>query len=187
MLDVDQTAEPMTIFAKPNILHHIPNMFASMVKITGSHINGRFALASVHSSGFLSMESHAIWHRELATLDSLAEIVEAINSTNYNQLLKSWFIVPEEAGLHVDATITFHHLHSLSKSRMMAEWADIFGIRVEIARGTPGSIRMVGHLSSILAYKNQGILRLHWSKPPVFVVEQMQGKLTCQTYFLPGN
>jgi hypothetical protein len=163
--------DSMILYAKPNMEHHIPNLFASMVKINGTYVNGEFVLTDVHSCGFLSKETHLIWSKQLAKINNLTEIVETINKIDYNQLLKSFFIVPEDKPKqYVNATIVFHHLHSLSKSRMMTEWADIFGITVDIVRGTPGRITMTGDLNSIIAYKNQGIDRLHWSKNPTFVV-----------------
>jgi hypothetical protein len=163
-----------TIFVKPNMISHVPNMFASMVQITGSYMTNKFGLTSVHTCGFLSKLSHQIWMKQLSVSNNLTEIVRRINETDYNELIKSWFKLPTNETKNeqeiVEACINFHHLHSLSKSKMFTDWSKIFNISVVIERGQPGKITMTGKLNSIIVFRDQGVMRLHWSEKPDFVM-----------------
>jgi len=166
----------MTIYAKPNMKIHQPNMFGSMVQLKVTPIsNGTYFLDSVHTCGFLSKTAHAKWLEELRLLPDLTTIVQTINQTDYNELIKSWFVkTNQNTNLDPRKTstgkITFHHLHSLSKTRMMEEWAKIFQLEICIVRGEPGKVTVTGCMSSIFEFYDHGVWRLHWSKLPEFVI-----------------
>jgi hypothetical protein len=168
--NVNAMNREIVLFAKPNMINHLPNMFASMVELKGSYEDNKFNLTKVHTCGFLSRESHQLWLNQLLQLNDLTNIVKTINDTDYKNLLSSWFKIPDRITNVVTAELTFHHIHSLAKTEMMKEWAKLFNIDVSIARGNPGIIFMKGEDQMIKEYVKQAVMRFHWSEKPIFKI-----------------
>lgn len=148
---------PTVYRIKPRLSLNLPNAFGSMVEIIYDT-----NLTSIHTTGFLSKESHTKWLNKLQTF-SLPEIVEQINNVDYQTLIEEFHpfeLSPTTTDLET-ITLEFHHIHSLSKSAMISSWHN----SIIVTRGEPGIITFTAdkQTSEIILKR---ILSLHWNKKP---------------------
>lgn len=144
---------------KPRILHHVPNAIASMVEIEYDKY-----LLSIHTSGFLSKVSHYRWVNKLRNC-SLEQVINQINNVDYKELIEEFCPNVEPCGGYRTIEMTFHHVHSSSKSSIIRSWNK----DIEIKIGSPGFMKFTEQKSIADMLLNR-ILCFHWNKKPKVVI-----------------